>query len=71
MSIHYSIATAEFKVYIYNRWGELVFYSTDKNFRWYGEYRDQTQYQAVYSYVIEYTDLAGRPTRLSGSVTVL
>ena len=67
----YTANISLFKVYIYNRWGELVFYSTDKNFRWYGEYRDQTQYQAVYSYVIEYTDLAGRPTRLSGSVTVL
>ena len=60
-----------FKVYIYNRWGELVFYSTDKNFRWYGEYRGQTQYQTVYNYVIEYTDTAGRPQRLLGSITVL
>ncbi|MBR3551175.1 MAG: gliding motility-associated C-terminal domain-containing protein, partial [Bacteroidales bacterium] len=60
-----------FKVYIYNRWGELVFYSTDKNFRWYGEYRGQTQYQTVYNYVIEYTDTSGRPQRLVGSVTVL
>ncbi|MBQ3734961.1 MAG: gliding motility-associated C-terminal domain-containing protein, partial [Bacteroidales bacterium] len=60
-----------FKVYIYNRWGELVFYSTDKNFRWYGEYRGQTQYQTVYNYVIEYTDTAGRPQRLVGQITVL
>jgi gliding motility-associated-like protein len=60
-----------FKVYIYNRWGELVFYSTDKNFRWYGEYRGQTQYQTIYNYVIEYTDTAGRPQKLVGSITVL
>ena len=60
-----------FKIYIYNRWGELVFYSTDKNFRWYGEYRGKTQYQTIYNYVIEYTDMAGRPAQLKGSITVL
>ena len=60
-----------FKVYIYNRWGELVFYSTDKNFRWYGECRGQTQYQTIYNYVIEYTDMAGRPQKRQGSITVL
>ena len=60
-----------FKIYIFNRWGELVYYSTDKNFRWYGDYRDETQYQTIYNYVIEYTDTAGRPFRRTGSVTVL
>ena len=60
-----------FKIYIFNRWGELVFYSTDKNFRWYGDYRGVTQYQTIYNYVIEYTDTAGRPFRRTGSITVL
>ena len=60
-----------FKIYIYNRWGELVFHSTDKNFRWSGEYRGQTQIQAVYNYVIEYTDMVGRPHKMVGTVTVL
>ena len=60
-----------FKIYIYNRWGELVFHSTDKNFRWSGEYRGQTQIQTVYNYVIEYTDMVGRPHKMVGTVTVL
>ena len=60
-----------FTIHIYNRWGELVFHSTDKNFRWSGEYRGQTQIQTVYNYVIEYTDSAGRPHRMVGSLTIL
>ena len=60
-----------FEIWIYNRWGELVYYSNDKNFRWNGEYRGQTQYQTVYNYVIRYTDAAGKPYFVKGSVTVL
>ncbi len=60
-----------FEIWIYNRWGELVYYSNDKNFRWNGEYRGQTQYQNVYNYVIRYTDEAGKPYFVKGSVTVL
>lgn len=60
-----------FEIWIYNRWGELVYYTNDKNFRWNGEYRGQTQYQTVYNYVIRYTDAAGKPYFVKGSVTVL
>lgn len=62
---------ALFEISIFNCWGEMVFYSTDKNFKWYGEYRGQTQYQTIYNYIIEYTDTAGRPHRVVGSITVL
>jgi len=62
---------ALFEISIFNRWGEMVFYSTDKNFKWYGEYQGQTQYQTIYNYIIEYTDTAGRPHRVVGSITVL
>ena len=60
-----------FEIAIFNRWGEMVYYSTDKNFRWNGEYRGEIQYQTIYNYVIKYTDTAGRPFRRIGSVTVL
>ena len=60
-----------FEIAIFNRWGEMVYYSTDKGFRWNGEYRGEIQYQTIYNYVIEYTDTAGRPHRKTGSVTVL
>ena len=60
-----------FEIWIYNRWGELVYYSNDKNFHWNGEYRGEIQYQTIYNYVIRYTDAAGKPYFVKGSVTVL
>ena len=60
-----------FEIVIFNRWGEMVFYSTDKNFKWYGEYRGDIQYQTIYNYIINYSDQAGRPHRVTGSITVL
>ena len=60
-----------FEISIFSRWGELVFYSTDKGFRWNGEYKGQIYHQNVYNYIINYTDSAGRPYRVTGSITVL
>ena len=60
-----------FEISIFNRWGEMVFHSTDKGFRWNGEYKGKIYHQNVYNYVIHYTDSAGRPFRVTGSVTVL
>lgn len=62
---------AMFEISIFNRWGEMVFYSTDKNFKWNGEYKGKIQYQTVYNYIIKYSDTVGRPYRLTGSITVL
>lgn len=60
-----------FEISIFNRWGEMVFYSTDKNFKWYGEYKGKTMYQTVYNYIINYTDAFGKPHRVTGSIVVL
>ena len=60
-----------FKISIFNRWGEMVYYSTDKNFKWNGEYRGEIQYQTIYNYIIDYTTMAGKPNRIIGSITVL
>jgi gliding motility-associated-like protein len=60
-----------FEISIFNRWGEMVFYSNNKSFKWNGEYRGEIQYQTIYNYVIKYTDTAGRPYRVTGSITIL
>lgn len=62
---------ALFEISIINRWDELVFFSTDKNFKWYGDFKGQTLRGTVYNYIIKYTDTAGRPHRVLGSITVL
>ena len=62
---------ADFEIMIFNRWGEMVFYSTDKNFRWSGEYKGKTFYDNVYQYVIHYSNSYGKMFTKKGAITVL
>ncbi len=59
-----------FEIRIYNRFGELVFHSTDKNFRWNGECNGQIYHNTIYNYIILYTDKLGK-YQVKGSVLVL
>ena len=61
----------DFKISIFNRWGEMVYYSTDKEFRWKGEVKGKIFYNNVYNYLIRYTNLNGKPEVLIGTITVL
>lgn len=61
---------SDFEISIFNRWGELVFYSTDKGFKWDGSVEEKVFVGAVYNYLIRCT-VNGKPHRLTGSVTVL
>lgn len=48
--------TDDFEVFIYNRWGELVFQSNDRYFKWNGTYNNTGQPlpSGSYAYVIKY-----------------
>ena len=59
------------KVYFYNRWGELVYHSEDKSFKWDGSYKGEVFHNVIYNYVIYCTDLQGRQYMYKGSLTVL
>ena len=60
-----------FSVYIYNRWGTLVFTSTSKYFQWNGEVNGTVYHDNVYNYVIEYHNHSGAPRKITGSFIVL
>ena len=62
---------ALFEISIFNRWGEQMFYSTDMNFRWNGEYKGKIYHQNVYTYIIRYTNNVGKPYYVTGTITVL
>ena len=62
---------ADFEIMIYDRWGEMVFYSTDKDFRWNGEYKGKIFYNNVYRYMIHYSNPLGKHFTKKGTVTVL
>ena len=62
---------ADFEIVVFNRWGEMVFYSTDKGFQWKGEYKGKIFYDNVYQYVIHYSNPYGKMFTTKGTITVL
>ncbi|MGE0772313.1 MAG: PKD domain-containing protein [Cyclobacteriaceae bacterium] len=56
--------TEDFQILIFNRWGELVFESKDRNFRWDGSYNNSGKALpgGTYAYVIKYVS-AFRPEK--------
>jgi len=49
--------TDNFQIFIYNRWGELVFESKDRNFKWNGGYNNnagQPVPPGMYAYIVKY-----------------
>ena len=61
----------DFEIRIYSRWGELVYVSNDKDFKWNGEVNGRIIRQTIYTYLINFTDTRGIPYQLTGSITVL
>jgi gliding motility-associated-like protein len=46
-----------FEVFIFNRWGEMIFQSSDRRFRWNGGYKNnlaQLSPAGTYSYLVRY-----------------
>ena len=65
------ISDQNFSVVIANRWGEVVFASKDKRFRWNGEVKGTIYTNVIYNYVIRYRTLNGDAKIIKGSITVL
>ena len=61
----------DFEISIFSRWGEQVFYSTDKAFRWNGEIKGKIAVGAVFNYIIRCTDSNGKPHVFTGTLTIL
>lgn len=55
--LSYFIEDEDFQVFIFNRWGELIYQSADRNFRWNGGYKnnpDQPLPPGNYTYMVSY-----------------
>ena len=68
-AVSYSVES--FKMKIYNRWGELVFYTEDINEGWTGYYDGVLSLQDVYVWRAEGIYINGTPFIFAGSVTLL
>lgn len=71
LSEYDKIQIGDFSIALYDRWGELVFWSNDKDFRWDGRKDGQLSVNATYNYLIRCTDRNGKAYVYRGSVTVL
>jgi len=62
----------QYEMFIYNRWGELVYYSNDAYGEWDGTYRGENAPTGVYVWKIIYNEYdTGLPKEIKGHVTLL
>ncbi len=62
---------SEYKLEIYNRWGELLFESDNVNIGWDGYFKDKLSKQDVYVWKVKATFYNGRSVVKAGDVTLL
>lgn len=60
-----------FEIAIYDRWGEQVYVSQNKDFRWDGSVKGKLPVNVVYMWVIHCTTIAGKPIVYRGELIVL
>lgn len=61
-----------FQLYIYDRWGELIYSAHEMDASWDGSYNGQLVEDGIYIWKIIYTDYkTGLPVEIGGHVTVL
>jgi len=61
----------EYHLYIYNRWGELIFQSHDINIGWDGYIRGTLAAQGVYLWKVTLVYKNGSPDSMAGDITLL
>ncbi len=64
-------AMKKLEIMIFNRWGEKIFESNDKDFKWDGSFKGEIQTPGVYTYTINVTYIDGYFTNVKGSITLI
>lgn len=64
-------AISEFRIQVFNRWGQLVFESKNANERWDGTYAGQKVPQGVYIYKITARSPGGKRHNQEGNLNVV
>ncbi len=60
----------QFSLRVFNRWGQQVFYTTDKYKGWDGQHKGVEASLGVYVYMLEYS-IRGKPVLQKGNLTLL
>ncbi len=61
----------DFNIQIFNRWGEMIYQTNNKNEPWNGTYKSQVCATDVYFYRMSYTGWEGTEKYSSGNFTLL
>ena len=62
---------SDFEMFIYNKWGNLIFYSKDKFNTWNGSVDNKGEiFTGSYSYVIKIIDDIGESHTITGNVII-
>jgi len=61
----------EFELYIFNRWGEQIFYTNDLTVGWDGTYKGKESPVETYIWKVNYKDATGSTGNLLGTVTLI
>ena len=67
----YGLPSDEFRMNIYNKWGELIYTFTDRDDFWDGGGENQKKDHGVYTYYIEFENQAGEVYSQRGSFVLL
>jgi hypothetical protein len=62
-----------FEIFVYNRWGQQVYYSNDHTKAWTGGLNNGEYFleDGIYNYLIKYTGVDGDAQKLKGSLSLL
>ncbi len=66
-----TIGIESLKIELFNRWGEMVYSSTDLRFAWDGKYKEKVIKEGVYTYVVECVTNSKIDLYYAGHVTIL
>ena len=64
-------AIKEYEIQIYNRWGELLFQTTDRNEGWDGTYKGSMAPVGVYFYLVTFSDYQDKSFQKTGTIHLL
>jgi len=62
---------ADYHLQIFNRWGQLIFSSSDPFSGWDGRFENELEAAGTYVWIVRYTDREGKTQKVQGSVVLI
>lgn len=66
-----SVAVKDYKLTVFNRWGEQIFVTQNQEEGWDGTYKNVESQSGIYMYLVNFSDSEGKQYRKSGTVQLM